>query len=494
MKGEHWMMRKGFSALCRLLYACMSSTAAFVFAAFVVYGVLSMGPLYPIKAQVTLVERYLIEPWGTVLCVLFLQRQAQRMDAAPRRELPVLLALLLWIIVPFVYRFGMTADNAYTGHSWAVVFFGVYALTSGSDAAYRERIVDTASALFAAVSFVLGALLLYTAVTVQEWGSVGGSTGFGVHNASQLCMGMHHNSSGAACLFACLMSAIGFFRRKSAAARLAHLIPALMMGAAVVLTQSRTARYCLLAALALGCYGVVAGSERIRNALLRHAAGVALGAAVLAAGYMSAAWMTDAALEHYARLGTGRQISASVQVIRPAAAEENAQKDGQNAKQETQRNTAAKKARGAGDMSFTGRTLIWRNALKLCRENPKHFLLGFGVGRVGRMIVQGTLVEKDGYSTTHNSYLQFIMDFGLVGFAMIAMYLGMLVPPCLRIFFARGKRQVAGYRALCTMVVGALLTGMMESLTLTAMTTMNLMLFFPLALIAGRDRDIQSLV
>ena len=43
---------------------------------------------------------------------------------------------------------------------------------------------------------------------------------------------------------------------------------------------------------------------------------------------------------------------------------------------------------------------------------------------------------------------------------------------------ARGAAQIPGYRALCMLVVACLMTGMMESAPLGAMTPMNMMLYF----------------
>jgi len=463
----------------RLLHAFASNEAAFVFAAFVVYGVLSMGPLALYKDVVVQLERYLIVPWGMALCLVRLERQGKGQRQAFRWDLCVLFVLLLWIIVPFALRFGMTGDNVFSWHSWAVIFFGVYALTSEGSAEHRERLLDVSSALFAVFSFVLGALLLYCAATGKAFGKPYSQYGFGVHNRAQLCMGMHHNSSGIIALCCALMSAIGFFRRRNWLARLAHLVPSMLMGIVVVLTQSRTSRYCLLASLALGCWGAVAGGGKIRRPAMRHAAGLLLAAIVLAVGYAASSAMTDAALDHYAQLHAQAKQEAAI-----AAGKEQAEN----------MTVKSKTARGSGDMSFTGRTTIWKNVAKLWKENPKYLVIGHGVGRIAKRIMEGTIVERDGavYSTTHNTYLQFIADFGLIGFLLMAAFLAMQILPCMRVFFAAG--QTPGYRVLCGVVVGGLLTGMMESVTLTAMNPINIMTFFALALIAGRDRDMRSLV
>lgn len=104
-----------------------------------------------------------------------------------------------------------------------------------------------------------------------------------------------------------LMSLLGVVRRRHPLAKLAHLIPSLMMAAVVVLSQSRTARYSMLGAWAVGCYGVVAGSTAIPKKSLRQLAAVAAGVAVLVGGYMGAAVMTDSAIRHYESVLSGKK-------------------------------------------------------------------------------------------------------------------------------------------------------------------------------------------
>ena len=69
-----------------------------------------------------------------------------------------------------------------------------------------------------------------------------------------------------------LMCLLGVCRRKHFISKLAHLVPALMMAAVVVLTQSRTARYSMLVAWAVGAYGAVAGNEIMSKKALRQMA------------------------------------------------------------------------------------------------------------------------------------------------------------------------------------------------------------------------------
>ena len=62
----------------------------------------------------------------------------------------------------------------------------------------------------------------------------------------------------------------------------------------------------------------------------------------------------------------------------------------------------------------------------------------------------------------------------------------------MRVFFARGAARLRGGSALCMAVVAALITGMMESAPLEAMTPMNMMLFFTLAQLMAAGREMRA--
>ena len=140
------------------------------------------------------------------------------------------------------------------------------------------------------------------------------------------------------------------------------------------------------------------------------------------------------------------------------------------------------------DASFSDRTTIWTNLFALWRESPKHLLIGNGVGRTGSRIVAGTVHEENGAVAVHNTYLQFIADFGLIGFGLLLAFFAVIARPLLRAFFDRSAGRIAGTHALSAMAVAALATGMMESAPLGAMTPMNLMLYLALAMLVGAGR------
>lgn len=479
------MIRKYTHRLCCMMFSLLSNVGVYVFCAFTVYAIPMLAPLLnaPVIGKVIYyrailweTERYLITAWGLALCLLRLQRQTQCAPVQDRWDLRILAVLIAWLAVPFTIRFGLTRNVFYSAHDSLLVFFAMYAIASDQTGADRERIMDVVSALFAAMSALVAGTLLYCAVTVQTFGE------FGVVDGHKLCMGMHHNSSGIHALCCVMMCMIGAARRKSLAGKLLHLIPTAMMTLVVVLTQSRTSRYCLLAALALCAYGVIAGSGRIRRVVFRHAAGVVVAAAVLVCGYASASMMTDAALEHYAYAKENVSREPAVSLIAQAKAEEKG----------TPKKIVVRKARGAGDMSFTGRTSIWRNVFELWKENPKHMVIGFGAGNTGALITEDTLLEDETAISTHNTYLQYATDFGLIGFGLMMAFLCMMVPPCVRVFFARNGRVKPGYRVLCAMVVAALLEGMMESVTLNALSPLNIIMMFSLGLIVSCDRDLKA--
>lgn len=493
------MWNKGMAWLRKAALGVISNECLFMFANFLVIGVLTMGPLRWHQEAVNMFDRYILIPWGVALCALRIERNSKRLDMPRRLDLDILFVLALWIVVPFGLRFGLTFNNVGSWHGFIVAYFGIYAMTSEEPTEKRDQLLDLAAVLFGLLSLVLGAAALYCALYAAEFGKGVSEFTFGVAKDGMLRIGQHHNTTGMIAMLCALMCLTGMSRSKRLVMKLGYVLGAGLMSVLVVLSQSRTSRYSLLAALALAAYGALACGRWHKGALVRHGAGMLAAAVILVGGYAGASVMTDAALEHYAYARAGVKKEASVSLIASAAAEQTEKKETSAAGGETAKKAPAKKvkvvdARGAGDASFTGRTLIWKNLFKIWKENPKHFLIGQGVGRTGSRVVEGTLLEKEGAATMHNTFLQFAADYGLIGLALLCAFLVLLVMPCLRVFFARGEAVMPGGRMLCALVVACLMTGMMESDPFASMRFCNITLLFAFAMIMGRSRDMQSLV
>lgn len=480
-------MKKAVVSVRRALLAAAGNASLFLFTAFLVIGVLPMEPLKWYGEVFALLERYVVVPWGMALCLLRLERRAGMQDDALRADAAVLGALLAWIVVPFALRFGVTFNNIGSWCNHAIVFFGVYLLITEKTAQERGHLLNQAGLLFALLALVWGGALLYCAAAARSYGadpdlvlSTGGTHGFGfgVYERANLCAGIHYNSTGMIALCCAMLSLCGASGSGKKPVKLLSALAFVMMALVVVLTQSRTARYALIVALALGAYGWFVSRHFVRRTVASHAAGIAIAAVVLVLGYQGASMLTDAALRHYARAA-----SASVGQFSSVAAA--------LAEEETAQTTEPAEARAAVDATLSGRTDIWNNLFRLWEEDPKYMLIGNGVGRTGSRIVEGTIHEQNGAVALHNTYLQFIADFGLIGFALLAAWLLLLIRPFLRVLFAR---DAGGYRPLCMLAAACMLTGLMESAPFGAMTPMNMALLFALAQIMGRSRDMQSLV
>lgn len=483
------MLNKAGAYVRKTLLKIADNEGLFLFVQILLVSVLTMGPLLWHHAKIDLLDRYVLLPWGMALCLLRLERHTRLGDAPVRRDMAVLFVLAVWVVAPFALRFGITANNISNWFSFIVAYFVIYGKTSEEEKQNREKILDLVSTLFMLLSIVLGALLLFCAAQGTAYGTDLVEFKFGVQSNGELsrdvlCMGHHHNTTGMYAMCFALMSLIGFARRKNKLLRLAHLAGAALMTLVVILSQSRTARYSLLLVLALGCYGVVAAGSWSKKTVVRHAAGMLAAAVVVVGGLAVSARITNAALAHYDHVRMGDLDDC---MLRPAAA----------IAQETQAAVeapvqgAALQARGMGDSTFTGRTLIWKNIFKLWRENPKYMIIGNGPGNTGRQIAAGTMLESGGSTPAHNAYLQYAADFGLIGFALLAAFLAMQVMPCLRVFFARGNAVMPGGRVLCMVVAAALITGMMESDTLVSMRAINTLMLFSLGVIYGHDSDVR---
>ena len=470
----------------RALLRAAGSEALFLFAAFVSASLLTMDPLVWYAEATQMFDAYVIVPWGAALCLLRLERRA-RMEIAERRaDLAVLFALLVWIAVPFTVRFGLTFNTACSWYNHMALFFGLYALVTEADAARFERILDASCALFAALSLALGALTLYCVLSVNTLGLEVGGLGFGLDGEDCLVYGLHYNITGMTVVCCALFSLLGFCRRKNPAVRALHLAGAALMTLATVLTQSRTSRYALLVSFAVGCYGLLSVRLPLRRTPLRHAAALCCALVVLVGGYAGAKTLTHAALSHYADVRTARLMGEvpSVPFVSTALAQEPVDEAAATAV------VNAKRARAASSSTFSNRTRIWDNLLNYWKQNPKYFLIGNGMGRTGSLIVQGTGQESGGAVAVHNAYLQFAADYGLVGFALLAVFLCMCVPRTLRALLSPMAKP--GDRVLVMLVVSQLLTGLMESRPLAAMSPSSLALFFALAALFVRDRALRA--
>lgn len=462
-------MKKTAMQVRSLLLAAFANPGVFAVVAYMISGMFTTHELSQIRG---LLELNVLVPWGLALAMLRLYRARER-AASNRWDVLALLMLFGWIVVPFGIRFGLNSTNINTWQNYAIIFFGIFAMIAESDEKSFADSMDAASALCAALSFVFAGALLYCAVTATSIRTPYSEFGFGLYHGAQICAEQHYNATGMLAMCGMFMCLMGVSRRKNHLVRALHLIPAVMMALVVILSQSRTARYSMLAGLAVGAYGVVATMKWNKKLLLRQAAGMLAGVVVLAGGYVLSSKITDAALQHYAKVQAGqRQVS----LVAQAVAEE---KDA-----EQQPEIVVKKARDAGDGTFTGRTLVWNNIFDFWKTKPKYFIIGNGVGRMSRDILIGTLLEKGGANMAHNAYIQFTMDLGLIGFVLLCAFLLQLVPPAFRVLLGSAGEFAAGSRAMCMLTIGCLVTGLMENEPLNAMRPCNVMLFFALAVIA----------
>ena len=458
-------MEKLTGRLRGALLSLLGDAGLFAFVSFVFAAFSDVSALKWYQEPLELFSRYVLTPWGIALIALRMVRaQERRLFAA---DTAVLCVLVAWIIVPFALRFGVTLNTVGSWNGYAVLYMGLYAMLREEEPARRAAQLDRVCWLCAAFSAALGGLLLYTAVTVQLFGIEYGGYGFGVEGGI-LYAGKHYNTTGMILVSLMMLCLTGVSRRRHPLAKAAHLLPAAMLALCIVLTQSRTARLSMLLGLGVCVYGALCTRLKARAAL-RHGAGIACALAIVIAGQLGAGALIRTAVRYY----NGERV-----LIASAAAEETQSRtkyDGNFVRQNV-------------DASLSERTVIWGNLLELWRQNPRHLIIGNGVGRTGSRITEGTSHAGSGAVAVHNTYLQFIADFGLIGFALLLAFFGVILRPVLRAFYDRSAGRFAGTHALAALVAAALATGMMESAPLGAMTPMNLALFLALAVLAGEGR------
>ena len=490
------------------------------------------------REPVSLLYGYIVIPWGAALCLLRLQRRAASLEPA-RADVVTLFVLYLWILVPFAIRFGFTGKNATAWYGYAVMFFGIYASISERKQREREMLMATMSVLSAVFAYVFCGALLFCAWSGTIYAADLGPFGFGVVNG-WLCSGVHYNITGMIVISLCMMCVMGVGYYRNILLKLFCLIPAVMSMAVIVLSQSRTSRYALLAVLAAAAFDGVRRALCRRNVAAGLLAAVLAGAVVLGGGYWGADRMTRAAIAHYNQLAydaalqaalaeqaeaqptepSAKETTAAEEPTEPSAEEMTAEAPVEPSTEEMtaeapvepsveeapvesveppvqeaaaeptvpeiQISEVQARVLANTDGSFSNRTDIWRAVFMLWRDNPKMMMIGNGANQTGHKIGQ-YISWTDGVAV-HNAYLQWAADFGLIGLAPQIVFLAIAVWQTIRVFFA--SKRPRGALGLCMMAFAGLLVGMMESATLSAMLPINLMFMFALAQLSAMSRDI----
>lgn len=537
-KRENGLLARGQSLIRDIMLAVFGNEALFLIVAFL-YATLGDNAIAAwYREPVSLLYGYIVIPWGAALCLLRLQRRAASLEPA-RADVVTLFVLYLWILVPFAIRFGFTGKNATAWHGYAVMFFGIYASISERKQREREMLMATMSVLSAVFAYVFCGALLFCAWSGTIYAADLGPFGFGVVNG-WLCSGVHYNITGMIVISLCMMCVMGMGYYRNILLKLFCLIPAVMSMVVIVLSQSRTSRYALLAVLAAAAFDGVRRALCCRNVAAGLLAAVLAGAVVLGGGYWGADRMTRAAIAHYNQLAYDAALQAALaeqaeaQQAEPSAeettaAEEPTEPSAEEMTAEAPVEPSAEEAPEAQptepsaeeapveaaeppvqeaaaepavpeiqisevqarelantDGSFSNRTDIWRAVFMLWHDNPKMMMIGNGVNQTGHKIGQ-YISWTDGVAV-HNAYLQWAADFGLIGLVPQIVFLAIAVWQTIRVFFA--SKRPRGALGLCMMAFAGLLIGMMESATLSAMLPINLMFMFALAQLSAMSRDI----
>ena len=545
-KRENGLLARGQSLIRDIMLAVFGNEALFLIVAFL-YATLGDNAIAAwYREPVSLLYGYIVIPWGAALCLLRLQRRAASLEPA-RADVVTLFVLYLWILVPFAIRFGFTGKNATAWHGYAVMFFGIYASISERKQREREMLMATMSVLSAVFAYVFCGALLFCAWSGTIYAADLGPFGFGVVNG-WLCSGVHYNITGMIVISLCMMCVMGVGYYRNILLKLFCLIPAVMSMAVIVLSQSRTSRYALLAVLAAAAFDGVRRALCRRNVAAGLLAAVLAGAVVLGGGYWGADRMTRAAIAHYNQLAYDAALQAALaeqaeaQQAEPSAEETTAAEEptepsaeemtaeapvepsdeeapeapvepsaeetpeapvepsaeemtaeapvqeaaAEPAVPEIQISEVQARVLANTDGSFSNRTDIWRAVFMLWHDNPKMMMIGNGVNQTGHKIGQ-YISWTDGVAV-HNAYLQWAADFGLIGLVPQIVFLAIAVWQTIRVFFA--SKRPRGALGLCMMAFAGLLIGMMESATLSAMLPINLMFMFALAQLSAMSRDI----
>ena len=518
------------------LISILENESLFLLAAFLLRGILFVDPLKWHMEALTHLYTYLLCPWGGMLIGFRLFRIRSGQTKAGM-EMPILLLLFAWIVFPMMFRFGPTFNNSVTDIGYAIVFFGIYASIRERPEEVRRKLFFEMCLLFSILAMIWGGLLLYCAFTGTNFGKETGGILFGVQEGI-LYAGVHYNSTGMMAT-GCLFMSIGLSERSGhSLLRIAGILSSVPMVLVIILSQSRSCRYAMLIAFAFGAFVRVLFVP-FKNRLFQKGVAVVCGAAVLIGGYLLASVITDLALMHYEKLSAEqagtmgtiehkdvsfvnleaknigsisnvkieefeRLSTTFTEILENKSTEETIQLCGERNVPKRNLHVEANKmlfvsnakaegkmtgqARAAVDATFSDRTNVWRNLFDLWRSDPWKMFIGRGVGNTGSLIAHDTTHEADGTAAVHNTYLQFVADFGLIGFILQIAFFIVILPSSLRGLATGIRKPTNGNLSMGMMVVAIFAIGVMESAPLGQMTPTNLMLYTALAfLIADGD-------
>ena len=299
--------------LRRCLLAAISSEGLFLAIMFLFNGVFNTDLFMAVRYLLAPLEQYVLRPWAGAMLALFLvgKKNGRCLDTWP------LVLVSLWLLLTFAFRFGTEVSTMEPWLNYTICFFVLYGSVRQAGTAHRERQMDIACFGIALISLAVGIALLYCAWTGRTFFSYSDTVYFGVVKG-QLQHATHYNTTGMFALSCVMFCVLGLSRSKSVPSALYYLAAAAVMALVVVLTQSRTARYAMLAAFAVGVWSELGDRLRIGRTALRHAAALACAGAVLVGGYALCTLVTDAALAHYA----GKPIPEAEMFVPSAFAQE----------------------------------------------------------------------------------------------------------------------------------------------------------------------------
>lgn len=369
-------------------------------------------------------------------------------------EIKILFAYIAWLglsIFGSTMLAGETMDIMYEQTTYVTLFAALVCyplpfLFSGKEE--RRRMLSLALHVIlglyaAACALAVALVVMQTNIQPDHTYMMGINPGTG----NRLCMFMHPNSVGALSNMAMLLAVYMALDAKRVAVRVYYVIAALLMYATIGLADSRTNMIAVALSMGLLLYLVAQRTFRREKTPVAVLAGVGIGAVGVVVAYL------------------GFSVVNSViewGMVHTAAAEEAA--------------ILATESRALSTdlATFTGRDIIWRDALKAMFEHPLTLL--FGTTRERVMTYMGHLPYIAG--NLHNSLLQVLMATGIPGLGLVCGFLFFLIRECGLLFFRRKAGPTLAEQFLPVIVFSGLVFSLMEAILFLASGGAINMLFF----------------
>ena len=362
-------------------------------------------------------------------------------------EMKILILYVAWAVFSRILngdRFLLTEVDYLIDLSTMILLFAPGVLLHGKQ---REKLLHLASGVIVLFFLFMAAVCIYTGITrsfvlnpIDLWG-----IGYAEYSPKRLIfLSYQWNETAALFVIAFGLCLVLFFRTRNVLIRAGLVIAAAADYIVVGLTWSRNGQTCVCLILGM-MFGILAVGRMARQALWKRVCAffaVCLLVTVLVYQVFEPAryglWL----------IGHGKEATTAYE-----------REDTEGTEEENAEEKTAAYAADNRNYLKSGRKKIYRSAFKSLQMEPKRLLIGSGYYHV--MDISHTLIKEQA-KHFHNTFLQVVNEFGLIGLALVVWFYLRILILSFRMIFRTDERVAAGDKMLSLIPIGLMCFFMLE--------------------------------